>query len=143
MNTNRFPSRGTDSNNFVVDPLFVDAANVDYSISGCSSAINTGATVSHTTDILGNPHVGIVDIGAYEFQDTPIVITVTTPTVTQPTCAVATGTIVVNASTSVGTLEYSIDNGPTARTTDDQIGFSIFANYCWRHARKHSFFGSH
>ena len=53
------------------DPLFVNAANGDYSLSGCSPAINAGTTVSHTTDMLGNTHVGIVDMGAYEFQGTP------------------------------------------------------------------------
>jgi predicted outer membrane repeat protein len=51
------------------DPLFVDAVNGDFSLKGCSPAINAGTTVSHTTDILGNPHVGIVDMGAYEYQD--------------------------------------------------------------------------
>jgi hypothetical protein len=39
------------------------------------------------------------------------VISVSAPTVTQPTCGVSSGTIVVNAMTSTGTLEYSIDNG--------------------------------
>jgi hypothetical protein len=36
--------------------------------------------------------------------------TITTPTVTQPTCAAPTGTIVVNATGS-GTLDYSVNNG--------------------------------
>jgi virulence-associated protein VapD len=51
------------------DPLFVDAVNGDFSLQNCSPAINAGTTVSHTTDILGNPRVGIVDMGAYEYQD--------------------------------------------------------------------------
>jgi hypothetical protein len=36
---------------------------------------------------------------------------ITAPTVTQPTCATATGTIVVNATGS-GALQYSLNNGP-------------------------------
>jgi hypothetical protein len=52
------------------DPLFVDATNGNFSLKGCSPAINTGTAtgITHTTDILGNPLVGIVDMGAYEYQ---------------------------------------------------------------------------
>jgi hypothetical protein len=55
------------------DPLFVDATNGNFSLKGCSPAINTGTAtgITHTTDILGNPRVGIVDMGAYEYQDIP------------------------------------------------------------------------
>jgi predicted outer membrane repeat protein len=60
------------------NPLFVDAVNGDFSLQGCSPAINTGTAtgITHTTDILENPHVGIVDMGAYEFKELdPITIT--------------------------------------------------------------------
>ena len=40
----------------------------------------------------------------------PVVPTINAPTVTQPTCAVNTGTIVVNATGS-GTLEYQLNAG--------------------------------
>jgi len=119
---------GTDGgNNKNSDPLFIDPDGADnivgtaddnLSLSICSPAINAGTnTGAPATDIVGNvrPFVGTVstaDMGAYEYQGNPAVITVTTPTVTQPTCAVPTGTIVVNATaTGGGTLEYSIDNG--------------------------------
>jgi subtilisin-like proprotein convertase family protein len=42
---------------------------------------------------------------------------VTAPTVTQSTCAVTTGTIVVNA-TGIGTLEYSINGGTTYQASN-------------------------
>ena len=38
---------------------------------------------------------------------------VNAPTVTQPTCSTATGTIVVNTTGGTGTLEFSINNGAT------------------------------
>ncbi len=46
---------------------------------------------------------------------------VNAPTVTQPTCATPTGTIVVNA-TGIGVLEYSINNGSTWQTTNTYGG---------------------
>ena len=99
------------------DPIFVDAANNDFRLQACSPAINAGTTATYTNDILGNPHVGTIDMGAYEFQAAPFaVISITAPTVTQPTCAA--GTIVVNATTALGTLEYSIDNGVTYQSTN-------------------------
>jgi hypothetical protein len=104
------------------DPLFVDAANGDFSLLCNSPAINTGTTVSHTTDILGNPHVGIVDMGAYEYQ---VEITVSAPTVTQPTCIVSTGEIIVNATTTTGTLQYSIDDGATYQASNTFSGLAV------------------
>ncbi len=121
-----FPSIGASNNLFAQDPLFVNSADPDgadniwmttddgLALTPCSPAINVGDnTGAPATDILGNarPYVGTVstaDMGAYEFQGDPIVITA--PTVTQPTCTLPTGTIVVNATGS-GTLEYSINNG--------------------------------
>jgi hypothetical protein len=105
-------------NNLDTDPLFVDAANGDYTLQGCSPAIDAGdntawTTTTLSTDIAGKtrPYNSTVDMGAYEYQGIPIVISVSAPTVTQPTCGVPSGTIVVNATTTSGTLEYSVDNG--------------------------------
>ncbi len=63
----------TDCENGEVNPLFVSAIrtnvpNVDFRLQPQSPAINAGANVGLTTDFLGNPIVGLPDIGAYEYQ---------------------------------------------------------------------------
>ncbi|HEY0110409.1 MAG TPA: choice-of-anchor Q domain-containing protein, partial [Fibrella sp.] len=62
------------------NPLFVDAAGGDFRLTSSSPAINAGSAISGqyaAKDILGtNRPLGAgVDIGAYEFQGTPIAIT--------------------------------------------------------------------
>ncbi|MBK9256192.1 MAG: SBBP repeat-containing protein [Saprospiraceae bacterium] len=127
-----FGSNG--GNNIATDPLFVAPlapglnTGGDYRLQPCSPAINVGndaaVPLGITTDLDGNPRFynnGIVDMGAYEFQGDPIVNSITAPTVTQPTCATPTGTIVVNASGS-GTLEYSINNGSTWQSSNTYSG---------------------
>ncbi len=52
---------------------------------------------------------------------------ISAPTVTQPTCAVPTGTIVVNAA-GTGTLEYSINNGTDWQTNATFSGLAA-GNY--------------
>jgi parallel beta-helix repeat protein len=51
------------------DPLFTNAANGDFTLQAGSPAINAGVDVGLTHDILGNPIVGNLDIGAYESQE--------------------------------------------------------------------------
>ena len=61
-------------------PLFVDAANGDYTLANGSQAVNVGDNsyvyYLDETDLAGNPRIvgGIVDLGAYEFQG-PVVTT--------------------------------------------------------------------
>ncbi|MCK5788694.1 MAG: right-handed parallel beta-helix repeat-containing protein, partial [Chlamydiia bacterium] len=50
------------------DPLFTDAGNEDFTLQVGSPAINNGVDVGLTTDILGNPILGIPDIGVVEMQ---------------------------------------------------------------------------
>ncbi|MFK7950739.1 MAG: T9SS type A sorting domain-containing protein, partial [Saprospiraceae bacterium] len=130
-------SYGIDSSgNLDTVPLFVNAANGDLSLQCSSPAINAGdATVTHTTDILGNPFVGMVDIGAYEFQGAGCFSVVVSNT-TNVTCnAGSDGSIEVTvtggtAPYSDGTNSYATDTftisglsaGPFAYTITDATG---------------------
>jgi len=56
-----------DTNN--EDPIFIDAENLNFNLNSNSPCIDTGIEINApTTDILGNPRLGIVDKGAFEFQ---------------------------------------------------------------------------
>lgn len=77
---------GASGNIFAYDPAFVNESNSlgadniartaddGIALSSCSIAINAGITPSPSvpTDILGNSRVGTYDMGAYEFQGTPL-----------------------------------------------------------------------
>jgi hypothetical protein len=60
------------------NPMFVNLQEGDYRLQACSPAIdagnNAGIPIGFTTDLDGNPRIynsGLVDIGAYEFQQIP------------------------------------------------------------------------
>jgi parallel beta-helix repeat protein len=57
-----------DANGINDDPLFTDASNDDFTLTGSSPAINAGVDVGLTRDHAGNPIVGLPDAGAYERQ---------------------------------------------------------------------------
>lgn len=63
----------TGTGNLAVNPLFVDTANGNFSLTPCSPAINVGldSVNNSSTDLAGNPRIfdRIIDIGAYEFQN--------------------------------------------------------------------------
>ena len=63
-------------NNLDQDPLFVNEVNGDWTLEQCSPAISNGTLLAHSSDILGNPHKGNLDIGAYEYQSNLNCITV-------------------------------------------------------------------
>lgn len=112
---------GTENPRFVIQPDFSAAptSTGNLRLLACSPALNAGSDADNNTtaDLDFNARkFGVIDLGAYESQSDPVVITINAPSVTQPTCATPTGTVVVNA-TGTGTLEYSINNG-----TDWQVG---------------------
>ncbi|MCR4275695.1 MAG: hypothetical protein NUV83_03030 [Candidatus Wolfebacteria bacterium] len=53
--------------NIQVDPQFFDSAAGDFRLNGGSPAINAGVDVGLAADILGNPIIGVPDIGVYEY----------------------------------------------------------------------------
>ena len=71
----------TNEDAYVIDydaelPLFFDAENSDYSLAADSQARDVGVNEYVTTevDLAGNPRIdlGFVDLGAYEYTETPI-----------------------------------------------------------------------
>ncbi|WP_028665205.1 choice-of-anchor Q domain-containing protein, partial [Runella zeae] len=63
----------TGTGNINADPLFVDAANGNFRLQKCSPAVNAGedAANSTTVDLEKNSRkVGVIDMGAYEYQST-------------------------------------------------------------------------
>ena len=66
-------------------PLFVNAANSDYTLAENSQAIDKGNNdyVTTETDLAGNKRIanGIVDIGAYEYGSSPPVEQLASPTI--------------------------------------------------------------
>lgn len=61
---------GYDAAGLFTDPLFTTNGS-DFTLQATSPAINTGVDVGLTQDILGNPIVGLPDMGAYEVQAVP------------------------------------------------------------------------
>ena len=72
------PVPGGDGN-FDSDPLFLDFAGGNYHLQASSPCINAGANdnVSTSRDLDGQPRIGdgIVDLGAYEYQHAPFILT--------------------------------------------------------------------
>ena len=65
---------GQDGHSIYGNPLFVNN-NYDWSLQSDSPAVNSGVDVGITSDFMGNPLIGLPDIGAFEAQadpDTPI-----------------------------------------------------------------------
>ena len=81
---------------------------------GKKAAQNVGSNAANSemTDVTGNPRIfnsEMIDLGAYELQSAVPNITLNEPTVVQPSCPSGEGTLTINATTDIGTLEYSID----------------------------------
>ena len=64
---------GFDQNGININPDFIEPG-VNFKIQSGSPAINIGVDVGLTSDYLGNPIVGLPDIGAYEYDSTQLKI---------------------------------------------------------------------
>lgn len=127
---------GTDGgSNLDADPLFNNPSNDDYSLINCSPAIdagssNTWAATTLPTDVNSNvrPFNSQVDMGAFENQGLAVPFSLTAPTITQPICSFEYGKIIINATSSAGVLEYSIDNG-SYYSSDNTFEYLSAGNY--------------
>ena len=117
--TSRCPFTIDPSNLNNEDPLFVDPANDDYHLSEDSPCINAGdnsAPELPATDKDGNPRIidGIVDMGAYEYQDLPPpALTVASPNGGEELTAGTTHEITWTSEGDIDNvkIEYSVNNG--------------------------------
>jgi predicted outer membrane repeat protein len=119
---------GTDNgSNIDSDPLFVDAANGDFSLQTCSPAINAGTTESHTADIFGNPHVGVIDMGATEYQGTLVVnLNVTEPISTGPEAQTAQYITSESIISSPSKIEFNAFGSVELKPGFQAINGSVF-----------------
>ena len=111
-----------DSNLTTTVSPFVSSTNAR--LNGCSPAINTGlnSANSTTTDLDGNPRLfgSRIDMGAYEYQAAPGVVTLTAPGVSTATVGVAFNQN-FTASGGTGPYTYTMASGslPTGLSLDN------------------------
>ncbi|MFN3847966.1 MAG: beta strand repeat-containing protein [Spirosomataceae bacterium] len=108
------------------NPLFVNTAAGDFSLQICSPAINSGNNLGVSgVDLANNPRIfnnGVVDMGAYELQSSPI----TSPTaVSISQTTVCQGTSVnLQATCTSGTVNwYNSATGGTALGTGSSFSY--------------------
>lgn len=100
----------------ISDPRFTDATSLDFTLQQSSPAINAGTTTPYATDRIGNPRVGMPDIGAYEYQGT-LDTTAPTVSITSPsTGATVEGEVTITATASdqggVAGVQFILDGAP-------------------------------
>ncbi|MBB3841390.1 hypothetical protein FHS57_005418 [Runella defluvii] len=109
------------------DPLFVSQPAVGLGTSGdlrlqaCSPAINAGSNTDNTVtiDLDGNPRkVGVIDLGAYEYQSVPTAILPTVGTSNPTTCGGSNGSITLGGfmSNTPYSVAYKKDNTAVSAT---------------------------
>jgi len=133
--TTPLPSSGV--GNFITPPLFANQAGGNFRLYPGSPCINTGnnAAVSGVADLDGNVRIvnGVVDIGAYEFQNFPFIeVPPQSQTVAYTEPLVSFGVVAVGP----GTLTYqwrfngtNIVGATNATLTLTNIQFSQAGNY--------------
>ncbi|RIV21221.1 hypothetical protein DYU11_17520 [Fibrisoma montanum] len=113
--------------NFSLDPLFVDVPGDNLRLRACSPAIDKGDNQANTTttDVVGTLRlVRSIDLGAYEFQGTPLALAA----ITQPPNPVFSipqgGTLTTSVSTTGSVTAYqwykdntALTNQPSATTS--------------------------
>jgi gliding motility-associated-like protein len=101
----------------ITDPLFTDMANSDYTLQSTSPLIDVGDNASNTgdRDLLGNDRIvnTIIDLGAYEFGNTP------------PNAVCKDITIYLDANGRATITAGEVDNGSTDTEGDVILSLDI------------------
>ncbi len=112
------------------DPAFVNSGSGNFNLLSSSSLINAGTPVGLTTDYAGNPvpSGALPDIGAYEFQDSTVPVTIASiPTGTYNSASV---TLTCDDGEGMGCDKiYYTTNGdvPTTSSTQYSEAINIFS----------------
>ena len=107
---------GQGANSMESNPIFVNLTANNFRLQSSSPAINNGTDVGLTTDYIGNPIVGIPDIGAYEYQPAVNTSTITLPANSQGminnwTTATTFSAIAANELNDVVYSYYNVTSG--------------------------------
>jgi len=131
------PTTHNQTHSIWADPKFVDINNSDYlardfHLQATSPAINAGTSDgAPDKDKDGNPRVGAVDIGAYEYQGTPTTdLTNPTVSITNPTGdAEVSGTVDIIADASddaaVSKVEFLVDGIKAGEDTSSLYSYAL------------------
>jgi len=115
------------------DPLFVDILNQNYSIQSTSQCIDAGLNndLLPDFDLLGNPRVnfGIVDIGAYEFQQSGDFIVCYSPNGNENYQINTEELITWSSNIQDLVIDFSSDNGVSWYTVIDSTFYE--QQYLW------------
>jgi hypothetical protein len=117
------------------DPKLNSPVSYDYTLQSTSPAINAGVDVGLTTDYLGNPIIGLPDLGAYESTFTAVPSTVyynttVSATATKNSCGTGYTGSVVTYTVSANKYSSSISqaDADSKATTDLNNNKQAFAN---------------
>ncbi|MCX6239840.1 MAG: DUF5977 domain-containing protein [Bacteroidia bacterium] len=117
------------------DPKLNNPVSYDYTLQSTSPAINAGVDVGLTTDYLGNPIIGLPDLGAYESTFTAVPPTVyynatVSATATKNSCGAGYTGSVVTYTVSANKYSSSISqaDADSKATTDLNNNKQAYAN---------------
>jgi len=117
------PNCGTPSGTLTVTPQIAgEIYSFDNGVSYQASNIKVGLTAGTYNIIIKSAGGCTSAVTSATINTSPIVPTTTVVSITQPTCAIATGTITVTLQTAGET--YSFDNGATFQASNTKAGLS-------------------